>query len=84
METYRNEQVRHPPLVFQPRLSVAFSASLNITHGTMRNHAREEQGIEPRERRAEASDQTPCDGEVEIAGIVDLAGIAVCHQTRVG
>ena len=43
----------------------------------MHNHNQKEQRIKPRERRLEASNQTPGDSEVDVAGIVDLAGVLV-------
>lgn len=44
----------------------------------MRDHNGEEHRIEPREGTVESGDQTPHEGKVEIAGVVNLSGIAVC------
>lgn len=38
----------------------------------MQNHDGEKRRIKPRKRRVEPCDQTPRDGEVHVAGIVDL------------
>lgn len=43
----------------------------------MHNHDGEESRVEPRERRVEASDQTPAESKVHIASVVNLAGILV-------
>lgn len=43
----------------------------------MRDHAAEEDGVEPGEGAAEARDQAPADGEEGVAGVVQLARLAV-------
>lgn len=77
-DTHRDEQVGNLLLILSPGLAVLDTAPLDITQSTMGNHAGEEDGVEPREGAGEASDQTPIQGEVQIAGVVDLAGLAIC------
>lgn len=43
----------------------------------MRDHAAEEEGVEPGEGALETGDQAPADGEEGVAGVVDLARLAV-------
>lgn len=43
----------------------------------MHNHARKEEGIEPRKGAVETSDETPCKCKEEVTGIVNLACISV-------
>lgn len=76
-QTHRNKQIRHLALVLLPRLSIFRSALLNIPNGTMYDHAGEEQWIEPREGRVEAGDSAPGESEEEIAGVMDLARVAI-------
>lgn len=46
----------------------------------MADHASKEERIEPGEGAGEAGDQAPVQSEVEIAGVVDLAGLAIYTQ----
>lgn len=75
--TYGDEEVWNSLLVLCPCLTILGSAALNVTHGTVGNHTGEEDRIEPGERTLEAGDKTPHECEVEIAGVVDLAGVAI-------
>lgn len=75
--TYGDEQVRHLSLILLPRIAILLPAPLDVPHGAMCNHAAEEDGVEPREGAAEARDEAPADGEEGIAGVVQLAGLAV-------
>ena len=77
IEAYRNEQIRRPPLILLPRISILFLTPLDIPVRAMRNHDQEENRIEPREWRIEASNQTPSGSEVDVAGIMDLASVFV-------
>lgn len=75
--THRDEQVRHPGLVLAPRVTILCAAALDVACGAVGDHAAEEEGVEPGEGAAEAGDEPPADGEVGVAGVVDLAGEAV-------
>jgi hypothetical protein len=77
VQTYRDEQIRHKPLILLPALAILLPASLNISECTMDDHARKEHGVEPREWAVESGDEAPGIGEEEVACIVDLAGISV-------
>jgi hypothetical protein len=77
-DAYGNEEVRNALLVLGPCLAILVPAALDITQGTVGDHAREEEWVEPREGAVEASDETPVQGEVEVAGVMDLASFAVC------
>lgn len=46
----------------------------------MRDHARKEDGVEPREWAIESGDKTPVKSKVEVASVVDLASLAVCES----
>lgn len=76
--THRNEQVGNLLLILSPGLAVLDTAPLDITQSTMGDHASKENGVEPGEGAGEASDQTPVQGKVQIASVVDLASLAVC------
>ena len=76
-KTYRNEQIRNLLLILLPGLAILGSAALDITHSAVGYHAGKEDWIEPWEWAVEAGDSTPHEGEVEIAGVVDLAGVSV-------
>lgn len=76
--TYRNEQVGHLSLILGPSLTVLGATPLDVTQGTVRNHCGEEDRVEPGEGAREAGDQTPVEGKVEVASVVDLASLAVC------
>ena len=78
-KTHRNEQIRHPSLILEPGLPVLGPAALDIPQSTVADHASEENRVEPRERAAEASDQTPVQRKVQVASVVDLASLAVCR-----
>lgn len=75
--THGNEQVRNLSLILSPSLTVLVPAALDITQRTVTDHARKEQRVEPRERAVKASDKTPVQSKVQIAGIVDLASLAI-------
>ena len=46
----------------------------------MRNHSAEKDRIEPGEWAVEAGDPAPADGEENVAGVVDFAGVGVCYS----
>lgn len=75
--TYGDEQVGHLSLVLLPRIAILLPTPLDVPHGAVRDHAAEEDGVEPGEGAAEPRDQAPADGEEGIAGVVQLAGLAV-------
>jgi hypothetical protein len=75
--SYWNEQVRHLALILLPSFSVFGPALLDVPNGTMNDHAGEEEGVEPWEWRVEPGDCSPRESEEEIAGVMDLAGIAI-------
>lgn len=75
--THGNEEVGHLSLILEPGLAVLGPAPLDITQRTVGDHASKEERVEPREGARKAGDQSPIKGEVQIAGIVDLAGFAV-------
>lgn len=76
--TYGNEQVRHLSLILGPSFTVLVPAALDIAQGAVADHSGKEDRVEPREGALEASDQAPVEGEVQIACVVDLAGLAIC------
>lgn len=78
MGAYRNEQIWHQSLVLKPRLAVLVAASLNVTHRAVGNHSGEKDRVEPREGATETGNETPVQGKVKIAGVVDLASLAIC------
>lgn len=78
--TYRNEEVWNASLILGPSLAVLVAAALDVPKSTMRDHARKEDGIEPRERAVETGDKAPVKGKVEVACVVDLASLAVCES----
>ena len=57
--TYRNEQIRDPPLVLCPSLAILLTTALHISPCPMYNHRREKGGVEPRKWAVEASYKTP-------------------------
>jgi hypothetical protein len=77
-DAYRNEEVRNALLVLGPCLAILVPAALNIAQSTVGDHACEEQRVEPWERAIEASDETPVQGKVKVAGVMYLASFAVC------
>ena len=76
-ETYGDEEIRHPFLVLGPAVAVLHATALDVSYGAMGDHGGEENGIEPWEGTGEAADYAPAEGEVKIAGVVDLTGVAV-------
>lgn len=76
-KTYRNEPIRHSPLVLQPRFPILLTTLRLIPHRAMDNHASEEKRVEPRVRALETRDQAPANGKVGVARVMDLAGFAV-------
>lgn len=80
MGAYRNEQVGNLSLVLSPSLTVLVPAALDVTQSTVADHARKEQRVEPRERAVKAGNKTPVQGKVQIAGVVDLASLAICTR----
>jgi hypothetical protein len=76
-ETYRNEQIRHLSLVLLPRLTILGTAALYVAHSTVCDHADEEDGVEPRKGAVEARDQAPRDSKDDIAGVMNLASVAI-------
>jgi hypothetical protein len=58
-------------------------ASADISLCTMSDHGAEEDWIEPREWAVEPSDQAPRQRKVDIACIVDFAGISICKEKLV-
>lgn len=76
-QTYRDEEVRHPPFVLLPRLAVFLPAPLDIPSGAMNDHEREEDRIEPREWAVETSDETPAQRKVQVGSVLHLAGVLV-------
>lgn len=62
--THRNEQVRNLSFILQPGFPVLGTATLDITQGTVADHARKKDGIEPRKGAGEASDETPVQSKV--------------------
>jgi hypothetical protein len=56
---YRNEKIRHEPLVLLPCFAVLCSTFLNVSDGAVNDHTREEEWIEPGEGRIEACHGTP-------------------------
>lgn len=77
MSTHGNEQVGDLTLIFEPSLAVLGATPLDVTQSTVRDHAGEEQRVEPGEGAGESSDEAPVQGEEEIASVVDLAGLAI-------
>lgn len=47
--TYRDEEVGHSSLILQPALTVLLAAAGDVPNGAVRNHAAEEEGVEPGE-----------------------------------
>lgn len=47
--TYRDEEVGHSSLILQPALTVLLAAAGDVSNGAVRNHAAEEDGVEPGE-----------------------------------
>lgn len=45
----------------------------------MRDHAREEDRIEPGEGAAEAGNEAPVQRKEEVAGVVDFTSLSVCR-----
>lgn len=77
LEDVGDEQVWDLLLVLCPCLTVNLTTPGDITKRTVNDHTSKEDRVEPGERRIKASDQTPRNSEEEIAGVVDLAGLAV-------
>lgn len=77
LEDVRDEEVRHLLLVLCPRLTVDLTTPCDVTQRAVNDHTSEEDRVEPRERRIKAGDQTPRDSKEQIAGVVDLAGLAI-------
>lgn len=46
----------------------------------MADHTCEEERVEPRERAVEASNESPVQGKVQVAGVVDLARLAIYRR----
>lgn len=75
--TYRNEKIRHSPLILYPSFPISLPTPVDIPPRTMNNHHRKENRIKPREWRVEACNQTPGGGEKEVACIMHFAGETV-------
>lgn len=75
--THGNEQIRHKLLVLGPGLAILESATLDISVCAMYDHTGKEDGVEPWKGTAETGDQAPCQSEVGVTGVVNLAGISV-------
>lgn len=80
--TYGDEQIGNLSLVLRPGFTVLIPAALDVTQGTVGDHAREEDGVEPREWAAEAGNQAPVQGKIKIACVVDLTSFAVCGESQ--
>lgn len=78
--TYRDKQVGHLSFVLSPSLAVVVTTALDISCGTVSNHASKEDGIEPRKRAVETRDKAPVQCKPKIARIVDLASLAICSE----
>lgn len=79
---YGDEQIRNLSLVLHPGFAVLVPAALDVTQGTVGDHAREEDGVEPGEWAAEAGNQAPVQGKVKIAGVVDLTSLAIYGESQ--
>lgn len=77
-KTYRNEDIWNSPLILFPSLGVNLSASRSVSYRSMYDHRTEEKTVKPREGAFEARYQTPGDGEIDIACVMDLTGYAIC------
>ena len=75
--TYWDKEIRYPPLVLGPRVTVLGPATVYVPPSTVGDHAAEEDGIEPGEGALEACDEAPADGEEGVACVVHLAREAV-------
>jgi hypothetical protein len=80
LATHRNEQIWHPPLILVPSLAILGPAALDVPGRTVGDHAREEEWVEPWEGGSGAGDKTPGKCEEEVAGVVDLAGVAIWRK----
>ena len=76
--SYRNEEARDLPFILEPGVPVLDATALDVADCSMDDHCCEEDGVEPRERAVESSDQSPAYSEDKIASIMDLARQAIC------
>ena len=74
--TYRNEQVRDPPLILSPSFSISFATTFNVPQGTMDYHDSEEARVEPGKWRVKASNKAPGESEEPVTAIMDFT----CHS----
>lgn len=74
---YRDEQIRHQLLILRPTLPILLLTPLNISICTVHNHTRKEERVKPWEWATEPRDQTPSQGKIQIARIVNLAGVSI-------
>lgn len=74
--TYRDPHVGDIALILGPGLAVLFTAATGVAAGTVDAHDGEEDGVEPGEGAVKARDQAPGEGEEDVAGVMDFAGIA--------
>lgn len=72
-QTHRNEEVRHAALIFEPSIAILLPAASDVAPRAVRNHAAEEDWVEPGEGTFEASDESPRHREPDIRGVVNLA-----------
>lgn len=77
LQTYWNKQVWHLPLILLPILAIFAFTPLNVPQRSVSNHHSEEQGIEPRKGTLKASDETPCQGKIKVACVVDLPCVPI-------
>lgn len=81
-KTHRNEQIWNLALVFLPSFPILCAAFLDIPNGTVDDHTCEEERVKPRKWRVKASDCSPGQSEEEIAGVMDLASVAICSMSQ--
>lgn len=75
--TYGNKKVWHSPGVLIPGFTICLATTCNITLCTVKDHAKEENRIEPRKRAIKPCYQTPRNREEHIATIMNLARLAI-------
>lgn len=64
-------------LIFRPSIAILKPTTLNVPQAPMRNHARKEQGIEPRKWTLESRDKAPVERKVQVTGIVNFASQSI-------